>query len=72
MDPREALAVPQASLVTQIAQGIVHGTLPWPMLLLGGALGLGAVGLEVILKRRGLSFPALTVGIGMYLPCRWR
>ncbi len=38
------------------------------MLLLGGALGLGAVGLEVILKRRGLSFPALTVGIGMYLP----
>jgi putative OPT family oligopeptide transporter len=68
MDPREALAVPQASLVTQIAQGIVHGTLPWPMLLLGCAIGLGAVGLEVVLKRRGLSFPALTVGIGMYLP----
>ena len=68
MDPREALAVPQASLVTQIAQGIVHGTLPWPMLALGGVIGLGAVGLEMALKRRGLSFPALTVGIGMYLP----
>ncbi|GJD35315.1 OPT family oligopeptide transporter [Methylobacterium aerolatum] len=68
MDPREALAVPQASLVTQIGQGIVHGTLPWPMLALGGVIGLGAVGLEVLFKRRGLSFPALTVGIGMYLP----
>ncbi|MCJ2013926.1 OPT family oligopeptide transporter [Methylobacterium sp. J-076] len=68
MDPREALAVPQAALVTQITDGIVHGTLPWPMLLLGGVLGLGAVGLERVLKRRGVSFPALTVGIGMYLP----
>lgn len=68
MDPHEALAVPQAALVTQITQGIVHATLPWPMLLLGGLLGLAAVGLEVVLKRRGFSFPALTVGIGMYLP----
>lgn len=68
MDPREALAVPQASLVTQIALGIVHATLPWPMLLLGVLLGVLAVGLEVVLKRRGFGFPALTVGIGMYLP----
>lgn len=68
MDPREALAVPQAALVTQITQGIVNATLPWPMLLLGGLLGLAAVGLEVVLKRRGVGFPALTVGIGMYLP----
>ncbi len=68
MDPQEALAVPQAALVTQITQGIVHATLPWPMLLLGAVIGLAAVGLEVALKRRGLSFPALTVGIGMYLP----
>ncbi|WP_449410830.1 OPT family oligopeptide transporter [Methylobacterium komagatae] len=68
MDPREALAVPQAALVTQITQGIVHATLPWPMLLLGGLIGLAAVWLEVRAKRRGFSFPALTVGIGMYLP----
>ncbi len=54
--------------MTQIAQGIVHASLPWPMLWLGGLIGLGAVALEVVLKRRGLSFPALTVGIGMYLP----
>ncbi len=31
-------------------------------------IGLAAVWLEVRLKRRGFSFPALTVGIGMYLP----
>ncbi|MDP4025588.1 oligopeptide transporter, OPT family, partial [Methylobacterium sp. NEAU 140] len=68
MDPGTALTVPQASLVTQIAQGIVGDTLPWSMLLLGCAVGAAAVAAEVVLKRRGLSFPALTVGIGMYLP----
>ncbi|MDP4005127.1 OPT family oligopeptide transporter [Methylobacterium sp. NEAU K] len=68
MDPALALTVPQASLVTQIADGIVARTLPWPMLLLGCILGAAMVGLEVVLKRRAFSFPALTVGIGMYLP----
>jgi len=68
MDPALALTVPQASLVTQIADGIVARTLPWPMLLIGCGLGAVMVGLEVALKRRAFSFPALTVGIGMYLP----
>ncbi|MCJ2092955.1 oligopeptide transporter, OPT family [Methylobacterium sp. J-072] len=68
MDPALALTVPQASLVTQVADGIVARTLPWPMLLIGCGLGAVMVGLEVALKRRAFSFPALTVGIGMYLP----
>ena len=68
MDASTALAVPQASLVTQIAQGIVGGTLPWGMMLIGVGLGTVMVGLEIAFKRRGFSFPALTVGIGMYLP----
>ncbi|QEE39808.1 MULTISPECIES: oligopeptide transporter, OPT family [unclassified Methylobacterium] len=68
MDPALALTVPQAALVTQIADGIVARTLPWPMLLIGCGLGAVMVALEVALKRRAFSFPALTVGIGMYLP----
>ena len=68
MDPGTALTVPQASLVTQIARGIVEETLPWTMMLIGVGLGIVMVGLEIVFKRRGVSFPALTVGIGMYLP----
>jgi putative OPT family oligopeptide transporter len=59
---------PQASLMTQIASGITHGELPWTMVLIGAGLGAVLVGAEAWLKRRGLTFPALTVGIGMYLP----
>ncbi|MFD0934022.1 OPT family oligopeptide transporter, partial [Methylobacterium trifolii] len=68
MDPEAAMSVPQSALVTQIAGGIVHGTLPWGMVLTGCVLGAAMVALEVRFKRAGLSFPALTVGIGMYLP----
>ena len=39
MDPSTALTVPQASLVTQIAQGIIDETLPWNMMLIGVGLG---------------------------------
>ncbi|MEA1834339.1 oligopeptide transporter, OPT family [Methylobacterium durans] len=68
MDPASALPAPQAALMTQIAGGIVHGALPWGMVLAGIGIGAGLVALEARLRRRGLSFPALTVGIGMYLP----
>ena len=68
MDPATALTVPQAALVTQIAEGIVRETLPWTMMLIGAGLGAVMVGIEVVLRRRAFSFPALTVGIGMYLP----
>lgn len=68
MVPEDAMAVPQAALVTQIADGIVRGTLPWRMVLVGLGLGIVLVAVEARLRRRGVSFPALTVGIGMYLP----
>ncbi|MER2268124.1 OPT family oligopeptide transporter [Methylobacterium oxalidis] len=68
MEAGSALPAPQAALMTQIAGGIVHGELPWGMVLTGMGLGAGLVALESRLRRRGLSVPALTVGIGMYLP----
>ena len=68
MDPAAAMLVPQSALVTQIVTGIVGGTLPWTMVLIGCAVGAAMVALEVRFGRRGLSFPALSVGIGMYLP----
>ncbi|WP_132254232.1 OPT family oligopeptide transporter [Methylobacterium segetis] len=68
MDAGNALPAPQAALMTQIASGIVRGELPWAMVLTGAGIGAALVALEARLRRRGLSFPALTVGIGMYLP----
>ncbi|GLS48981.1 oligopeptide transporter, OPT family protein [Methylobacterium gnaphalii] len=68
MDKANAMPAPQAALMTQIAGGIVHGQLPWTMVLIGAGLGAVLVWVETRLRRRGLTFPALTVGIGMYLP----
>lgn len=68
MDAANALPAPQAALMAQIAGGIVHGELPWRMVLIGAGLGAVFVALEARLRRRGRSFPALTVGIGIYLP----
>ncbi|KQP33974.1 peptide transporter [Methylobacterium sp. Leaf104] len=68
MEAGTALPAPQAALMTQIATGIVHGELPWTMVAVGAGLGVVFVALEAVLRRRDLSFPALTVGIGIYLP----
>ena len=67
-DAGSAMAAPQAALMTQIANGITHSELPWGMVLIGAGLGVVLVAAETWLKRRNLTFPALTVGIGMYLP----
>ncbi|CAA2156207.1 hypothetical protein MBRA_01804 [Methylobacterium brachiatum] len=68
LDPASAMAAPQAALMTQIAKGITEGALPWTMVLIGAGLGVVLVAVEAWLRRRNLTFPALTVGIGMYLP----
>ncbi|WP_210035715.1 OPT family oligopeptide transporter [Methylobacterium sp. PvR107] len=67
-DAGSAMAAPQAALMTQIATGITQGALPWRMVMIGAGLGVVLVAAETWLKRRNLTFPALTVGIGMYLP----
>ena len=67
-DAASAMPAPQAALMTQIANGIVHSELPWRMVLIGAGLGVVLVAVETRLKRRDFTFPALTVGIGMYLP----
>jgi putative OPT family oligopeptide transporter len=64
-----AMAAPQATLMTQIADGIIGHRLAWSMVAIGAALGVALVALESWLRRtREVSVPALTVGIGIYLP----
>ena len=69
MDPAQALAAPQATLMQQIASGIFSGALEWTMLGLGVLLGVGVIVADVALRRAGRgALPPLAVGLGIYLP----
>ena len=64
-----ALAAPQAALISAIAQGVLGGTLQWNLIGLGAAIGVGAVLIDEVLRKTGRgSLPPLAVGMGMYLP----
>jgi len=56
----KALSAPQAGLMASLAQGIVGGDMPWPLILFGMALGAMLIMIQV-------KSPML-VAIGMYLP----
>jgi putative OPT family oligopeptide transporter len=65
----QALAAPQAALITAIAQGVLGGTLDWNLIGLGAAIGAVAVVIDEVLRLRGRgSLPPLAVGMGIYLP----
>ena len=70
MDPSQALAAPQAALMTTIAQGIFSSQLAWEYIYLGMGLGVVLVIIDLVLKRhtRHLCLPPLAVGMGIYLP----
>jgi len=64
-----ALAAPQAALISAIARGVLGGDLNWAMIGWGAAIGAGAVALDEALGRAGrLRLPPLGVGLGIYLP----
>jgi len=70
MDASHALAAPQATLMTAIANGIFTRQLNWTMILIGVAIGALLIVIDVILEKRGSKarVPALAVGLGIYLP----
>ncbi len=68
MDPTQALAAPQATLMTTIAQGIFSASLDWNYILFG--VGIAAIIIDLILTKntKSLALPPLAVGMGIYLP----
>jgi putative OPT family oligopeptide transporter len=64
-----ALAAPQAALISAIAQGVLGGNLDWGLIGLGALIGVGVIIVDEILRgtKRG-SLPPLAVGMGIYLP----
>jgi putative OPT family oligopeptide transporter len=64
-----ALAAPQAALISAIAQGLLNGNFDWKLIEYGAGIGVVVVFIDEILrkmKRGGL--PPLAVGMGIYLP----
>ena len=64
-----ALAAPQAALISAIAQGVLGGKLDWNLIGIGALIGVGAIIVDEALRgtKRG-SLPPLAMGMGMYLP----
>ena len=66
----DALAAPQAALMSSLAEGIFGDELDWGLLGLGAVIGAVVIVLDEVLKRttKSLRVPPLAVGMGMYLP----
>ncbi len=64
-----ALAAPQALLISALGKGVLSGDLDWPLLGLGALIGVVVVIIDEILGRSGkMRLPPLGVGMGVYLP----
>ena len=65
----QALAAPQALLISALAKGVLGGDLDWPLLGLGALIGVVVVIVDELLGKAGkLRLPPLGVGMGVYLP----
>jgi putative OPT family oligopeptide transporter len=64
-----ALAAPQAALISSLAKGVFGGDLNWGLLGLGAAIGAVVIIIDEVLRRTTkFAMPPLAVGMGMYLP----
>ncbi len=64
-----ALAAPQAALISALAQGVLGGDLDWSLLGTGAVIGIIVVIVDELLGRTTrFRLPPLAVGMGIYLP----
>ncbi|MFW0794417.1 oligopeptide transporter, OPT family [Gordonia sp. CPCC 205515] len=65
----DALAAPQAGLISSLAEGVFGGDLDWALIGVGALIGVVVIAIDEVLQRTTkLSLPPLAVGMGMYLP----
>jgi putative OPT family oligopeptide transporter len=64
-----ALAAPQAALISSLASGVLGGALDWSLIGYGALIGVAAIVVDEILGRTGrMRLPPLALGMGIYLP----
>ncbi|AHW62625.1 Oligopeptide transporter, Opt family [Corynebacterium glyciniphilum AJ 3170] len=67
----DALAAPQAGLLSSVAEGIFGDSLDWGLIGLGALIGVGVIIVDEVVRRASgqrFGLPPLAVGMGMYLP----
>src|SRR6185503_13636194 len=66
----DPLLAPQATLMASVARGLFGGSLPWPTIGVGAALGAAIIAFDELLKakRAGFRVPVLAAAVGIYLP----
>ncbi|SEA21964.1 putative oligopeptide transporter, OPT family [Bowdeniella nasicola] len=67
----DALAAPQASLISSLVKGVLGGDLNWGLIGLGALIGIGVIVIDEVLggtTKKKWALPPLAVGMGMYLP----
>ncbi|WP_068081566.1 OPT family oligopeptide transporter [Novosphingobium rosa] len=64
-----ALAAPQAALISTLAQGVLGGQLDWSLIGIGAAIGAVVIVIDEVLRKSGKGMlPPLALGMGIYLP----
>lgn len=64
-----ALAAPQAALISSLASGVLGGESRWDLIAYGALIGVGVIFIDEVLTRMGtFRLPPLAVGMGIYLP----
>jgi putative OPT family oligopeptide transporter len=64
-----ALAAPQAALISTLAQGVLGGQLDWSLIGIGAAIGAVVIVIDEVLRKTGKGMlPPLALGMGIYLP----
>jgi putative OPT family oligopeptide transporter len=64
----QPLPAPQATLISALAKGVIVGDVPWNLIGIGVLIGLAIIAIDEGLRKAGLAFPPLAVGLGIYLP----
>jgi putative OPT family oligopeptide transporter len=64
-----ALAAPQAALISSLANGVLGGNIRWDLIGYGALIGVVVIAIDEALARGGkYRLPPLAVGMGIYLP----
>ena len=65
-----ALAAPQAALISTLAQGVLGGSIDWSLIGIGAGIGVAVILADELLRKGSASYslPPLAVGMGIYLP----
>jgi putative OPT family oligopeptide transporter len=66
----DPLIAPQATLMASVARGLFGGSLPWPTIGVGAAIGGVIIAVDEVLKAKRATFrmPVLAAAVGIYLP----